>query len=111
VAPMTPADIDIVTKPGRAWASLHANSKDGRSFIMKSLPAAESCVTATFPASFVGEHARNIEAAGLMVRVWEFARPVCPPTDRNLGTGIAAPSRRADVPKPSDPLGGRNKGR
>jgi hypothetical protein len=68
---MTTADIDIVTKPGRAWASLHANSKDGRNFIMKSLPTAEASVIATFPKSFIREHARKIEAAGLMVRVWE----------------------------------------
>ena len=67
---MTPADIDIVTKPRRAWASLHANSPDGRRFIMR-LPDAEASVIATFPSAFVGEHARKIKGAGLMVKIWE----------------------------------------
>jgi hypothetical protein len=70
---MPPADIDIVTKPGRAWATLYANSPDGRRFIMR-LPDAEASVIATFPAVFVGEHAQRIKSAGLMVRVWEFAQ-------------------------------------
>lgn len=68
---MPPADIDIVTKPGRAWASLHANSEDGRHFILSSLKTAEASVIATFPSAFVGEHARKIKGAGLMVKIWE----------------------------------------
>jgi hypothetical protein len=64
------ADIDIVTKPGRAWASLYANSPDGRRFIMR-LPNAEASVVTTLPSAFVGEHARKIEGAGLMVKIWE----------------------------------------
>jgi hypothetical protein len=67
------SDIDIVTKPGRAWASLHANSEDGRRFIMR-LPNAEASVVTTLPAAFVGEHARKIKGAGLMVRVWEGSK-------------------------------------
>jgi hypothetical protein len=66
-------DIDIITKPSRSWASMHANTADGRTWMAHHIVRAENAVAATFPASFADEHAAAIRRAGLTAAVWALA--------------------------------------
>ena len=65
-------DIDIIIKPSRAWASMHANTADGRAWMAYNIVRAESVVLATFPASVADELAAAIRRAGLKTVLWEL---------------------------------------
>ena len=64
-------DLDIITRPARIFASIHANTEDGRHWIMSNLPDREASVVALFPAPFIGEYAGRIARERLKVRVRE----------------------------------------
>lgn len=73
-------DLDIITKPSRLWASIHANTPEGKTWIRRNVGDRESDAAATFPAAFVAEYAVAIARAGLIARIVTAAECISVPS-------------------------------
>jgi hypothetical protein len=62
-------DIDIITRHTRPFASVYANSEDGKDWIMRIFPIREADSLVTIPSAFVGEYVARIARERLSVRV------------------------------------------
>jgi hypothetical protein len=66
-------DLDIITRPTRLFASVYANSEDGKDWIRRRFPAREADSLVTIPSAFVGECAARIARDGLVARIGTVA--------------------------------------
>ena len=62
-------DLDIITRPGRSWASIHSNTPDGRDWIIRNIGINK----AMLPSAFVAEYVLRIARDKLRVRVMDEA--------------------------------------
>jgi hypothetical protein len=60
-------DLEIITKPARMWATVHANTEDGLAWIRRS--SGEGPTVARIPASVVTEYVLAIAREKLTVTV------------------------------------------
>jgi hypothetical protein len=60
-------DLEIITKPARAWATVHANTEDGRAWITRL--RGEGTTIASIPAAVVTEYVLGIAREKLTVTV------------------------------------------
>jgi hypothetical protein len=65
--PMT--DLDIITKSNRIFASIYANTEDGKDWIRRHFGGAKTNVMATFPAACATEYVLLIVRDKLVVKV------------------------------------------
>ena len=66
---MSVPDIDIITRHGRDWASLHANTPLGRDWITRYMDRREGSVTATIPSHLTAEYFLLIKRCGAVARI------------------------------------------